>query len=288
MSCAAEIAFDKVSVSLRYHSAGSGSAAPRNPPMRTRILPAVLAGALFAAVPARAGTILKWQETTRLEGQPAHRAVMAYSCELGLRVQMLEIGSNVASSVILWVAATGALHVKDGEKGWVTVIPDLISGLRSRARPAPRRETPAVTVRRTGSRHTVNSFSCEAYALQQKGLPSRIVCLGEPGAIGIDDTTRRNFREMSRLLVAFMEAAEHAGGNGPSVEEGIRYNTYDMPAGFPVRVWETRKGETWIDSELVSVSPGDTPASLFEPPTSPQPDHGAPSVSPGVPPRSGR
>src|SRR5512140_2845859 len=192
--------------------------------MKTRDLPAALAGALFAAralfgagalvgsVPASAGTILRWQETTRLNGQPAHRAVMAYSSELGLRMQMVEIGSNVASSVILWVAATGALHVKDGDKGWVTVTPGLISSLRSRARLAPGKEPPPVTVRPTGSKHTVTSFKCEAYTLQQKGLPSRIVCVAQPRAIGIDETTRRNFREMSRLLVAFMESAEQAGG----------------------------------------------------------------------------
>jgi hypothetical protein len=246
--------------------------------MLTRTLTAVLAAALVAASPARAGTILKWQETTRLNGEPAHKAVIAYSSDLGLRVQMVEIGSTVAGSVILWVAATGALHVKDGEMGWGTVTYGVISSLRAKARPVPGKEAPAVTVRRTGSRHKINSFSCEAYTLQQKGLPSRIVCLAEPRAIGIDETTQRNFRQMSRLLVAFMESTEHAGGKGPSVEEGIRYNTYDMPGGFPVRAWETRKGETWIDSELVSVSPGDTPASLFEPP----------SVTPGVPPRSGR
>ena len=136
-----------------------------------------------------------------------------------------------------------------------------------------------------GSHHTVNSFSCEAYALQQKGRPSRIVCLGEPASLGIDETTRRNFREMSRLLVAFMESAERAAGSGPSAEEGIRYNTYDMPAGFPVRAWETRRGETWLDSELVSVSPGDTPDSLFEPPPAPPSEPGGPSVTPVSPPR---
>jgi len=257
----------------------------KNLPIWTRTLTVVLAGFL-AAPPASAGTILKWQETTRLDGQPAHKAVLAYSGPLGLRVQSVEIGSTTASSVILWVAATGTLHVNDGEKGWVTVTPDLIAGLQSRAKRAPGKEAPPVTVRPTGSRHTVNSFACEAYTLQQKGRPSRIVCLGEPASLGIDETTRRNFREMSRLLVAFMESAERAAGSTPSTDEGIRYNTYDMPAGFPVRAWETRRGETWLDSELVSVSAGDTPASLFESPPTPKP--GDPSVTPSAPPRSGR
>ena len=108
----------------------------KNLPIWTRTLTVVLAGFL-AAPPASAGTILKWQETTRLDGQPAHKAVLAYSGPLGLRVQSVEIGSTTASSVILWVAATGTLHVNDGEKGWVTVTPDLIAGLRSRAKRAP-------------------------------------------------------------------------------------------------------------------------------------------------------
>ena len=265
--------------------------------MRTRSHPILLAALLAAAFPARAGTVLKWYEATRLEGKPAHRTVVAYSSELGLRMQIVEVGGPVESapgaSVLLWVAGTGALHVKEGSKEWVTVTPALVSSLRSkgerRGKP-PVLPAPPVTVKKTGSRHTVNSFPCEAYTLQQKGFPTRIVCLGNPGPIGIDETTRRNFREMSRLLASFMELADQAGGGAPAPDEGIRYNTYDMPGGFPIRAWEARRGETWLDSELVSVAPGETPPSLFEPPAAPSGTAGpsAPPVTPAAPPRSGR
>jgi hypothetical protein len=224
--------------------------------------------------------------------------VVAFSSELGLRMQIVEVAGGAesasGSSVLLWVAATGALHVKEGAKEWVTVTPALVSSLRSKGErqgqgsgksPAP--PTLPVTVKKTGSRHTVNSFPCEAYTLQKKGFPTRIVCLGEPGALGIDETTLRNFREMSRLLTAFMDVAERSAGGAPSPDEGIRYNTYDMPGGFPVRAWETRRGETWLDSELVSIAADETPPSLFEPPAAPA-GPAAPPVSPAAPPRSGR
>ena len=254
----------------------------------------LLASLLAAATPARAGTILKWYEVTRLEGHAAHRTVIAFSSEQGLRMQIVEVtgkpGVQSASSVLLWVAATGALHVKEDGKEWITVDAGLISTLGSKGRPTKTRTgtaPPPVTVRKTGSKHKVNSFACEAYTLQQKGLPTRIVCLGDPAAIGIDETTRRNFREMSRLLVAFMELADQAGPGAPSPDEGIRYNTYDMPGGFPVRAWETRRGETWLDSELLSVAPGETLPSLFEAPASLAPPE-KPRVSPAATPRSGR
>jgi hypothetical protein len=245
--------------------------------------PLALAFAVLQPWSAAAGTVLKWQETTRLDGRPAHRAVIAYSSELGLRIQMLEIGSNIANSILLWVPATRTLHFKDGDKAWQTISPEALERLQTNARGG--RKTPSrppVTVRTTGSRHTVNGFPCEAYSLQQKGRTTRLVCLADPVATGIDEVTRRNFREMSHTMIAFIEATSDPGSPAEA-EEGIRYNTYDMPGGFPVRVWETRVGETWIDSEMVNVAPGETPASLFEvpPPVSPTPTK-APSFNPGV------
>jgi hypothetical protein len=250
--------------------------------------PLVLVAAV-SAEPVFAGSILKWQETTRLDDRPAHKAVIAYSSELGLRIQMLEIGSNIANSVLLWVAATRTLHFKDADKGWQSVTPEILDRLQTIARKNRKGLVlPPVSVKPAGSRHVVNGFPCEAYSLQQKGRTSRLVCLADPAASGIDDTTRRNFRELSRMMIAFMDATSEPG-TAAEREEGIRYNTYDMPGGFPVRVWETRRGETWIDSEMVSVAQGETPASLFEvpPAAGPTPTPALP-VKPGGTPPPGR
>lgn len=243
----------------------------------TSFLPLLALLAALPSTPAAAGTVLKWQETYRHDDQPAHRAVVAFSSAAGLRIQMLEIGTGIDNSVLLYLPSRQTLYIREGKRDWVIVTPKVIEDLRARARPNTKKgPAPPITVKTTGTRHTESSFPCEGYTLQQKGMPTRIVCLSDPAAIKIDETTRRNFREMSRTLIAFMQAAGDAGAGPPKAEEGIRFNTYDMPGGFPVRVWESRRGETWIDSQLVSVTQEETPASLFEPP----PPKDAPAASP--------
>ena len=246
---------------------------PALPRLTFPLLAVLVTVVALGAFPARAGTVLKWHETRHEDGKKVQTASIATSGPLGLRVEMTDIGVGTSGhTTFLYLASTRTLYMKQAAaQEWVTITAPLVESLRKRAiTHIPEKKELPVTVSSLGTRHTYGGFACESWILRQKERPSRIVCLADPASIQIDETVRKQFQEMSRLMIGFMAAAEAASGLPASTDEGIRYNTYDMPQGFPVKVWESRAGQTWMDTELVSVSAADPPADLFEPPAPPQ------------------
>lgn len=218
------------------------------------------AAALLLASRLDAGATLRWQELARQDGKPVQTTAVAYSGEAGLRVDVS--GGSPASPTkltLLYRSATGTLQIRDGEKPWTTITPELLERARSTNKSAPEAE---VTVTPTNTRHSFAGFPCRGFQLRQRGLPSRLVCLATPADLGLDEVTVKNFRAFSRILAAFLKASgDGADSKGPDAH--ITFNTYDLPGGFPIREWESRGGEPWTDSQVVEITPGEPEASLF-------------------------
>jgi hypothetical protein len=224
---------------------------------------ALSAAALLLASRLDAGATLRWQELNRQEGKPVQTTAVAYSGEAGLRVDISGAGQAEPTSLtLLYLSSTRTLHIRDGQKAWLAVTPELLERALASRKGAP--ET-RVTVNPTNTRHSFAGFPCEGYQLRQRGLSSRLVCLANPADLKLDELTLRNFREFSRILAAFMKASgDSAASQGQDAH--ITFNTYDLPGGFPVREWESRNGEIWMDSQVVEITAGEPPAALFQKP----------------------
>lgn len=221
------------------------------------------AAPLLLACRLDAGATLRWQELARQDGKPVQTTAVAYAGEAGLRVDVS--GGDPAHPTqltLLYVREERALHVRDGQRPWVTVTPELLERPRAARKGPPE---PAVSVVPTSTRHRFAGFPCEGYQLKQRGLPSRLVCLARPEDVKLDEAAVRSFREFGRILATFMKASgDGAAAKGPDAH--ITFNTYDLPGGFPIREWESRGGETWTDSQVVEITPGEPEPSLFRRP----------------------
>lgn len=214
---------------------------------------------------AHAGATLRWQELNREHGNPVQTTAVAYSGEAGLRIDISETGGSAGPTqmTFLYLSSNHTLYIRRGREEWLALSPDILERVRRSAPPAP---VDKVVVSPTHTRHAFAGFACEGYQLKQRGLPSRIVCLGNPADLRLDELTQHNFRDFSRILTVFMSAAAAKGEPARGKDAHIRFNTYDMSGGFPVREWESRNGDIWMDSQLVDITAGQPPASLFQRP----------------------
>lgn len=212
------------------------------------------------------GLVLTWREEGVRDGKTWTSTTTAYSSDLGVRVDIEEKTSSTSHVTILYLREAATVHfLPDDPKGRIAINKTLLGALQEKLRQTGRPHTvspPAVTSMHT--RHSVNGFACDGYAVRRRGFPTRFVCLADWPAIGIDSSTRANFSALGELMTPFLIYVKRLSGDRLSEAEAV--DTYSLPGGFPVREWEPGKDAMVVDFQLLSVREADTPASLFQAP----------------------
>ena len=186
------------------------------------------------------------------------------------------------SVVYLYVAKDGRIVPIEPATGPV-ISAATIAAVEGRARAAGRRRRPgAISVTPLRSTQAFGKWTCEAWAVRRPGQTTEIVCLADPKALGVDETTRASLRGMSALLVPFVNAMRLAGGDARESADA-----YALEGGFPVRTFRSKDGVVELDAQLVSVETADLPADLFKAPAPPGPA-AAPSPPPAAAPAPDR
>jgi hypothetical protein len=244
------------------------------PAMRLR-LGAALSLALLAAR-ADAGQVLTFSEEGTRDGRAYRSSLTLRVSTEGVRAEAVDLSTPGAPKTVvyLYVARDDRIVPVEPAAGPV-VSAGTIAAVEERTRAAGRRRPPgALAATPLRSTQAFGKWTCESWALRRPGQTTEIVCLADPKALGVDETTRANLRRMGALFVPFLNAVRLADGDP---REG--FNLYALAGGFPVRTFRSKDGVVELDAQLVSVEDAGLPPDLFRAPEPPAPAARPPAAS---------
>lgn len=250
--------------------------------------PRALASAalLLAAARADAGQVLTFSEEGTRDGK-AYRSTLVLSvAPEGVRAEATDLSSPGSPKAVnyLYVAKEDRILPVDPPTGPV-ISRATLAVVEERARASGHRRSPgSFSVTPLHSRQSSGAWTCEAWAVRRPGQATEIVCLADPGALGVDEVTRANLRKMNALFVPFANAVRLALGD---TREG--FDAYALAGGFPVHTSRSKEGAVEADIRLVSVENAALPPDLFRAtaPAAPAPES-APKTPAGAGETAGR
>ena len=223
---------------------------------------------VFAVGRLDAGTIVTWKQEGVRAGKPWSSTYVARSSDLGVRLDLVESTEpgGAPNVSFVWSRASRTLYVLErGRPEPAAIDRATVHRLEARLRASGRAPKPGrATISPLGTEHRHNGFGCVGFVVKRPGHTPLFLCLADPGDLGVDDVTMSNLRDVSAILVPFLNAVRRleAGPKDEDADDG--FDSYRLPAGFPVREIRSRKGVVLQDSRLVRVEKGDVPASLFD------------------------
>jgi len=224
--------------------------------MNTRLVGIALAVLLPAA--ASADTTVRSHEGGVRDGKPWGESYTEYHSPAGLHVDVTADGAAAPYMSLIFLRNPDRLFIVHGTS--VTSLDAAsLRALEKKAGLAAAPSHPRVVA--LGTHHSVNGFACEGYQLRRKGLATRYLCLAAPGTLGLSPEFVADSKDMRIMLSRYMAVVQRSMGNPVSA-----FNPYALAQGYPVRLWESSKGEITWESLLLSVSSGPTPPGLFSVP----------------------
>jgi hypothetical protein len=217
-----------------------------------------------------AGTVITWREDGVRKGKGWSSHYRIRSSPAGLKLEITESteGPRETNLAFVYLRSVRTVYLVDRERPEpLAVTSALVQSVEARARAAGKRPKPGrFSLVPLGTESSLNGFTCKGYALKRPGQTTRILCLADRAALGIDEDARSNLREMGALLVPFMNAARLLKPDPEDEEAEEGFDTFSLPEGFPVRDLKSRGGVVVSESQLLGVTTADIPADTFHVP----------------------
>ena len=224
--------------------------------MNTRLI----GTALIALLPttAFADTTVRSHEGGVRDGKPWGESYSEYHSSAGLHIDVTADGAAAPYMSFLFLRNPDRLFIVQGTS--VTSIDAAtLEALEKNAGLSAAPSNPRVGA--LGTRHSVNGFSCAGFQLRRKGLATRYLCLATPDTLGLSSAFVADTRDMRTMLSRFMAVVQRTKG-----KPAPAFNPYALTEGYPVRLWESSKGDITWEGQLLSVAPGPVPPELFRVP----------------------
>ena len=218
--------------------------------------------ALLALLPTTvfADTTVRSHEGGVRDGKAWGEAYAEYHSSAGLRIDVTADGASAPYMSFLFLRDPDRLFIVQG-KSVTSMDAATLKALEEKAGLAAKPSNPRIAA--LGTRHSVNGFACAGFQLRRKGLATRYLCLAAPETLGLSPALVADTRDMRLMLSRFMAVVQHTKGKPVST-----FNPYALPEGYPVRLWESSKGEITWESQLLAVTSEAVPPALFRVPES--------------------
>ena len=218
----------------------------------------VILVAVFCPPAFAADVTVRSHETGVHDGKPWGESYTQYHSDLGLRVDVTRDGAPAPYMSFLLLRRPDRLFVVRGASVTAVERPQL-EALERQARVAPAPAPPQPSP--LGTRHTVGGHECAGYRLATRGQPTRYFCLAPPASLGLPPAFVADCADLWDLLARLTALSRDAKASATDA-----VNPYRIPAGYPVRIWDSASGDVTWEQEMLSVATGPIDARLFAAP----------------------